>query len=69
MKGMLREMRLERVVGLDFILCVPGTFGKEESRAMTSSDIIPAHYRRILLAAVKASEGAKRPVRALMIHD
>lgn len=43
MRGMLKEMRLERDAGLDFILRVLGSYWEVESRAMTSPDIIPLH--------------------------
>lgn len=40
MRGTVKEMRLERDAGLDFIPHVLGSYWEVESRAMTSSGII-----------------------------
>lgn len=69
MRRMLKEMKWERDAGLNFILHVLGSYWEVESKAMTSSDIIPLHDRGIPLAAVRAREEAKRLVRGSMIQD
>lgn len=56
MRGMLKEMKLERDAGQDFILHVLGSYWEVGSRAMTSSDIIRLYDRKIPLAAVRARE-------------
>ena len=66
MRGMGKEMRLERVAGLDFIPQVLGSYGEVESRAMTPSDMNPPHCRRIPLAAASAREEANRGAHAII---